>query len=372
MKRLLLLISAVLLVASGCGNINPNNDIIEPEEEGNKEVSIIPSHSLTDDQYKILLPYRPSAARGTITNQVTNRVDIDELEEGLRRHSTTVFSPEKYVFEEGQYLTEKFIYDLIDSLNPQISDKGDTDAKIEEHRNNPRVFSHILEQNFLERKENRVELVGVSIGIALKSVYRFQTELGGPYYYEEISEGEMIAEGEKIATAVLEAMREIDELSNVPIMIALFREEEQSSPVPGHFVQKTVIDKGETTINKWEKMNEEYILFPSNKAKEKYQNDYQKVKAFSEKIAQYFPNYVGVVGTGFYIDKELKRLSIEVPIEFFGKGEVIGFTQYAYGLVKEIFPTHYDIEVSVYSSDGSESLIYRNAGKEEPKVHIFH
>src|SRR5690606_556256 len=258
MKRMLFIMFAILLVISGCGRV-VEDDLVQPEEEGETEVSIIPSHAVEESQYKILLPFRPSAARGAITNQVANRVDIDELEEGLRRHSVSVFSPEKYVFEEGQYLTTDKIYELIDSLNPEIKDP----ANKKDHEENPRVFSHILEHNFLERKDNRVELVGVSIGIALKSVYRFQTETGGPYYYEEIPEGEMIAEGERIANAVLEEVRGIDELSNVPIMIALFQEEEQSSPVPGHFVQKAVIEKGATTVNKWEKINEEYILFPS-------------------------------------------------------------------------------------------------------------
>lgn len=95
------------------------------------------------------------------------------------------------------------------------------------------------------------------------------------------------------------------------------------------------------------------------------------MKAFSDKVAQYFPNFVGVVGRGFYVDNELSKLSIEIPIEFYGKGEVIGFTQYAYGLVKEIFGTHFDLEVYIYSSDGPESLIFRDAGEEEPGVHIF-
>src|SRR5699024_9846596 len=163
-KLIILLMSAVLLLAS-CSS-QRQDDVIQTEEETETEVSILPSHSLTEDQYKILLPYKPSAARGAITNQVTNRVDINELEEGLRRHSTSVFDPQDYVFEEGQYLDTDFIYSLIDSLNPDIS--GDS---VEEHRDNPRVFSHILEQNFLEVKEdNTAELVGVSIGIALKSV----------------------------------------------------------------------------------------------------------------------------------------------------------------------------------------------------------
>lgn len=369
MKKFLILIGCTLLILVGCTN-QKQDDIVQPEEdEGETEISIIPNYSLSEDQYKILLPYRPSLARGAITNQITNRVDIDELEEGLRRHSTEVFDPDKYVFEEGQHLKTDFIYSLIDSLNPKIKDSGNQD----EHRNNPRVFSHILEQNFLRKNDNNsVELVGVSIGISLKSVYRFQTEIGGPYYYEKIPQKEMLAEGKKIADEVLKEIRQLDGLQDIPIMIALFREEEQSSPVAGNFVAKTFVDKDENAIGKWENIDEEHILFPSTKANEKYYEDFQKVKLFSEKIAEYFPNYVGVVGEGFYIEKNLTKLSIEVPIEFYGKGEVIGFTQYTYGLVKEIFQTYYDVEVTVTSSAGTESLIYRKAGTDDPKVHIFH
>src|SRR5699024_7985045 len=99
---------------------------------------------------------------------------------------------------------------------------------------------------------------------------------------------------------------------------------------------------------------------------------YQKVKTLGEKIEDYFPNYVGVSGDGFYIDEDLTRMTLEIPIEFYGKGEVIGFTQYTYKQLKEIFPNHYDIEVSITSRDGPESLIYRKAGAEDPKVHIYH
>src|SRR5699024_896024 len=275
MKRLSLLLIILSLIISGCGNIL-QDDTIEPEEEGETEISIIPSHSLEENQYKILLPYRPSAARGSITNQITNRVDIDELEEGLRRHSTTVFSPEKYVFEEGQYLSTNKIFDLIDSLNPDIKDSSDK----KEHEKNPRVFSHILEQNFLERKENRVDLVGVSIGISLKSVYRYQTEVGGPYFYEDISKKEMIHEGEKIAQCALNETRETEGLGVRPVMLALFTAADQSSPVPCNFRQETVVDNGRQAIGKWEAINEDCVLFPARVAVDKYTIDHQAVKAF--------------------------------------------------------------------------------------------
>lgn len=371
MKRFTMLLSILLLLLTSCGTFE-REEIVQPEEEGSPEVSIIPSHSLAEDQYQILLPYRPSAARGAITNQITNRVDIDELEEGLRRHSVDVFSPEEYVFEEGQYLSTDKIFELIDSLNPKIKDQGSTKDNEKEHRNNPRVFSHILEQNFLKRKDDRVELVGLSIGIALKSVYRFQAEEGGPYLYEDISSSDQRKEGERIAEEILKEIRSMEELQNVPVMFALFSEAAQSSPVPGHFTQKTVVKKDESTIGKWETIHEKYVLFPSKQSRDDHASEHQKVRAFSDKIAEYFPNYVGVIGNGFYVDDDLKQLTIEVPIEFYGKGEILGFTQYAYGKMIEIFSNHYDIQISVFSSDGPESLIFRHAGEEEPTVHIFH
>lgn len=371
MKKISLFICCCLLVLASCSGKKEDN-IVQTEEETEQEVSIIPSYSLSEDQYKMVLPYRPSKARGAITNQITNRVDIDELEQGLRRHSTDLFDPKKYVFEEGQYLDTDFIYSLIDSLNPKVKEKDSKKEQIKEHRKNPRVFSHVLEQNFLKRnKDNTVDLAGVSIGIALKSVYRFQTETGGPYYYEDIPKSEMLKEGKKIAAQVLKDLREVEGLGKVPIMIALFREEAQSSPVPGDFVAKTVVKTGENEIDKWQTIDENHILFPSDEGKEKHNEDYQKVKSFGEKVAEYFPNYVGVAGEGFYIDKDLTRMTIKVPIEFYGKGEVVGFTQYAYKQLKEIFPNHYDIEVSITSSNGPESLIYRKAGEDEPKVHIY-
>src|SRR5699024_3754302 len=113
-------------------------------------------------------------------------------------------------------------------------------------------------------------------------------------------------------------------------------------------------------------------LMSSKKAKEKYYDDYQLVKSFGEDIAEYFPNYVGVVGEGFYVEEELRKLSFELPMEFYGKGEVIGFSQYTYGLIKEMFPEYYHLEAKITSHNKIESIIYREAGIEDPAVHILH
>lgn len=373
----MILIIALLLLASCSPKDNDQEEVVQENETEEQQTSIVPSYQLTDETYRIILPFQTSEARGVITNQMGNRVDIDELEEGLMRQSKEIFDPSELFYQEGQYFTKDQLFSLIDELNPTIDEEKieglKTEEKIEVHQKNPRYLSHILEQNYLKRNEddNTVELAGVSIGIALKSVYRFQTEIGGPPYYENISMDEMIEKGEEVAQAVVDQLKGIENFPNVPIMVALYREAEANSPVPGSFVSKTVVPAGKSKIDDWDRVNEKNVLFPSNEAKKDYTDDNEVISSFGNEIALFFPNYVGYVGKGFYINDELRKLTIEVPLEFYSKGEIIGFTQYAYGLIQDTFSKNYDLEVQITSSAGAEALIYREAGKEKPQVHIY-
>lgn len=366
----------LLLFLASCAPQDDQDEVLQEEEGAEQQTSIIPRNQLNEQTYRIILPYETSEARGVILNQMANRVDIDELEEGLIRHSKEVYDPEKYYFQEGQYIKSDELFSWIDELNPKLDndklEKMEKDEKIKTYRDNPRFLSHILEQNYLVRNEDSdsVSLGGVSIGIALKSVYQFQTETGGPSYYEEIPKGKMLEEGKKIAQDILEKLRQKEGLETVPIMIALFQEEEQNSPVPGNFVAKTFVSSGENSIGDWETINEENILFPSDEGQDKYLDDYEIINSFGNEIAEFFPNYVGIIGKGFYINEELQKLTIEVPIEFYGKAEVTGFMQYTYGLINDTFAKTFDLEVEVTSSNGVEGIIYRQAGEEEANIYI--
>lgn len=370
MKKLSIWLLGVLLFVTSCApDVNEEEVVQNDESDSKQETAIVPSYQLSEENYKMILPFEPGKARGVIVGQVANRLDIDEMEEGLRRQSKEVYDPKKYLFQEGQYIDEDTVLKWIDKLNPPKKEK----AKKKYFEDNPRYLSHILEQNYLVKKEDKsVELAGISIGIAMKSVYRFQTESGGPYYYESISKSEMLKEGNKIAQKVIKSIREIEGLEKVPVMMALYREEDQSSPVPGNFIAKTNVPSNSASIGDWDTIDEEYVLFPSDEGKKKYYEDQEIVTSFGKEIASYFPNYVGVIGEGFYINEELQKMTIEIPIEFYGKGEVVGFTQYAYGLVQDMFKDYYDLEIKITSSDKLESMIYRDAGADKPTVHIFH
>ncbi|WP_404457892.1 CamS family sex pheromone protein [Oceanobacillus kapialis] len=405
MKKWSICLLGTLLLITGCAP-DTEEEVVQNDEETEQETSIVPSYQLSEENYKMILPYEPSQARGVIVNQVANRMDIDEMEEGLRRHSKEVYDPSNYFFQEGQYLDEDTVYDWLGrkltksqleeaaqkeinrledaemtvneeqirknlqlGLNPAIPN----DENKEDHQENPRYLSHILEQNFLTKNEdNTVNLEGISIGLGMKSVYRYQTETGGPYYYQDISENEMMEQATAIAEKVVQRIRNMEGLENVPIMLAVYREQEQTSPIPGNYVAKTNIAGGKTSLGDWQNIDEQYVLFPSDAGKENFFEDHELVTSFGNEIAKYFPNYVGVVGEGFYINDELRKLTIEIPIEFYGKGEVIGFTQYAYGLVQDMFDNYYDLELKITSSEKVESTVYREAGADTPTVHIFH
>ncbi|WP_249871764.1 CamS family sex pheromone protein [Oceanobacillus saliphilus] len=366
MKKISVLLLCTLLFITGC--VQDTNEEVLQNDTTEQEISIVPRYQLSDENYRMILPYKTSQARGVIVNQMANRVDIDEMEEGLRRLSKEVYDPGELYFQEGQYLNTNTIYSWIDELNPIV----ESDSDEETYRENPRYLSHILEQNYMRHHEDQtVSLAGLSIGIAMKSVYRFQTEIGGPYFYENISEEVMLSQANEIAQTIVEEIRQMEGLMEVPIMIAIYQEAEQASPVPGNFVAKANIPGGSDTVDNWQSVNEENILFPSDEGREKYYEDQEIVSSFGNEIAQFFPNYVGLIGEGFYIDEDLQKLTIEVPLEFYGKAEVLGFTQYAYSLVQEMFPNYYDLEIKIISSQKMESLIFRNAGDESPTVHIF-
>ncbi|MCP8617856.1 CamS family sex pheromone protein [Salirhabdus salicampi] len=404
MKRFVTTIAAFLTIVAGCApTYETEEEIVQENEEQQNETAIVPKVNISDDYYRVILPYKqgkgegviyePSAARGVIVNQMANRFDIDEIETGLQRHATTYFSTNQYYFQEGQYLSANVIYDWLGrsmsdkqaeeyikknqnvkkenlqiGLNPPLEDDKDVEA----YREAPRYLSHILEHNYLSRTdENKVVLGGLSIALALKSSYRFQLEAGPDYYYEPIGTDEMVREGKQMAQTILERVRNMQSLQDIPVMIALYREQSHSSLVPGNFVAKTYVSAGDMTIDEWETVNEKYVLFPSKTAEREHYEDAVNVEDFKREVTKYFPNYIGVIGKGFYIDDELRQLKINIPIEFQGKAEVVGFTQYAYGLLVDIFPNYYDIEVTIESTEKQEALITRDAGEDEPFVYIY-
>ncbi len=388
MRKLSLLAFSLILLLSGCApNFQQEDSVVQTEDKKEKK-AIIPKYNISDNYYRTILPFEPGEARGLVVGNVNTRYDINEFETGLMRIAQHSFDPKTYLFREGQelkrntvrlWLNRKFTKAQLKEkglkeeenigLNPLIEDNVDFK---EGNNSNPIYLAHILEHDYLIKgDDNTVKLGGVVIGLALNTVHYYRTAIGEPYFEKEIDDKEIESEGKKIAQEVLKRLRATKGLKDVPITIALFKQQSRSSVVPGNFFAYTTAGKGNSAIDKWENVDERYFLFPSTDAQKLHREDVTAFLNFKQDVEKYFPNFNGVIGRAFYVGGQFQDLNITIPIQFYGKTEAIGFTQYVTGLVLDHFPNYISVSVSVTSVDGPEALIVRKANETEPFVHIY-
>lgn len=372
-KRLWMILSLIAVLGiAGCVP-TPDNEAEEAVQEDvgdhEEETVIIPSYQLQDNYYRTLLPFKPSASRGLIVNNLHTKYDIEEVEEGLLRLSTQQYPPEDHFFQEGQYITEEMATSWVgrksddneEGLNP--SSEGMSDDEIAQK--SPIYLSHIVEQNYLTMtKEDKVRIDGISIGLAMNSVYYARNGDDVSIPPKEIED-----QGMQMAEEIVQRLRKVEGLENVPIVVGLFKQESNNAIIPGNYFATAVSTKGKK-LSGWKKVDEAHAIFPSPESEEKYRDVNTSFLRFKQEIDNYFPSFVNVIGRGYYAGGTLRSLEIEVPIQFFSTSETIGFVQYLAGLIPKHLP-NVPIEVSITSINGPEALIVLEKDEEEPYVHIY-
>lgn len=408
--RIGMLLCCFSLILSGCSTSIKNSDKVVQESSKNKgEDAIIPKYSISNDYYKTILPFKPSKTRGAIVSNIDNRLDINEFELGLMRIVQDQYPTDEYLYQEGQLIDKKTVDSwLLRKYSPgQYKDKLDSLKKVDKHatlkneglnpikigtkvvvdsktnkkstkslteaqkaKAAPIYLNSILEQDYLKKQGKEVKIEGIAIGLAMNSVYYYEEEHGYPRELE-ISKEDMLNQGKAIAQEILTRLRGKSEFKNLPITFAIFRQQSRSSVVPGSYVAKATVSGNEGSIGGWDSINEKYYLFPSSAATADHRDDAMKMVNFKTDIENYFPNYTGVVGTGFYKDNELVQLKIDIPMQFYSKAEVIAFTQYVAGLMMDHFPSYLKVETNIFSANGQEALIVKEVNAKEPNVHIY-
>jgi protein involved in sex pheromone biosynthesis len=371
-RRLSLLACSLILLLSACSapNFQKQSDVVKTSKQSSGK-SIIPKYQISGNYYQTILPFEPGATRGMTVSNLNTRYDIDEFETGLQRVAQRRFSPSKYFFREGQELTSTVVQQWLDRKSPS-NPNGLNPTDTAGDNSTPMYLSQVLEHDYMVKDgNNTVKLGGVVIGLALNSVYYYQTVQYGPTYEKTISDQELTAQGKAMAQEILTRLRSMKDLKDIPITFALFKAQSKSSVIPGNFFAYNEVGDTSTSLGSWNSINEQYSLFPSTEAQSDHRDDLTAFTNFQQDVEQYFPNYNGVVGTAFYVDGQLQSLTINISIQFYGKTEAIGFVQYVTGLVVEHFPKYIAVTVNVNSVDGPEALIDRQANQSEPYVHIY-
>ncbi len=372
---------SLLLLLAGCApNFKRQEEVVQ-EKEDSKEEAIIPNYKISDKYYQTIVPVKQGETRGLVVQNLNTRLDINEFETGLMRVAQNTFNPDKYLFQEGQFLKRDVVSKWLKrKYTPQqLEERELTEADniglnpIDESGLNetPQYLSHILEHNYyVKNDEGKIKLAGVVIGLALNSIYYYKDDKD-IIRETEISHAELEKEGKRIAEEILKRVRGISELKEIPITIALFEQQSKKSVVPGNFFAYANADKDSAKLGDWAKIDEKYYQFPSSAATEDHREDVGSFLNFKQDVETYFPNFTGVIGRAFYSGGQLQELNIDIPIQFYGKAEGIGFLQYVTGLVIRHFPEYVSVQVSITSVSGPEALIVRKSGENKPFVHIY-
>lgn len=360
--------------------VDPNEpEIVDPDDgeegaegDGQESDSTIVEDQVNTDYYRPVITedgtYETSLNRG-ITTRLNSNINMKLFEEDLMRLSHEHFPTDTHYFQEGQYLPANLASTWIgrrsedneEGLNPESNGSTDPEERA------PNYLNSILEQNFYIQGENGLELSGVSIGLALNSVDYFPAYEQGPTLEQEIDTEELIQAGQEMADEIVSRMREIEGLGEVPIMVALYEQAPRDDLAGGVYVMQGISNNGSGSISSWNGIDEERLIFPLEGMQSAEGNMFAN---FQSEVQNFFPNLSGVTARVHYINQALASMEIDIMTQFYGKGEMIAFTQYL-NEATAYLPENVPMEIKVESLNGIEAFLQREGGEVEFNAHVF-
>ena len=401
MKRTIILLISTIFLLAACNN-NQKDNQSDKDQSGSKDSQntnqvkqIATDKNVQGDNYRTILPFKESQARGLLQDNMANSYNGEDFESGLLTLSKEVFPTNKYLYQDGQYLDKKTINAYLNpkytkkeidkmsekekkskkanenlGLNP--SHNGETDEeKIAEQ--SPAYLSNILEQDFYGNNDSKAKNIkGMTIGLAMNSVYYYQKEKDGETYSKKLDDKEIEKQGKQMASEMLSRLRENSDLKDIPIHFAIYKQSGQDSITPGEFIAGATADDGKTKINEWDTIKEKSALLPSSTAEDYNETLNNNLKQFNDNLQSYFSNFTQAVGKVKFVNKKPKQLTVDLPIDYYGQAETIGITQYVTEQAEKYFDNIDEYEIRIKDGNTPRALISKSKDVKEPQVHIYH
>src|SRR5690625_512170 len=374
-KKRWLILPVLLFFLSACNLSNEESTNPENQDETNENIqnnpNVVTRNQLGAEFYRPALDengrYQISNNRG-ITLSLNSGINISLFEKDLMRLSQEDFPTDSHFIQEGQNLSENSVKSWIaresednpEGLNPPDSGEGNDRV--------PRYLNSILEFDFFTESDNGLQLAGMSIGLALNTVDYYQAEQFGPTLAQEIPSEEVLNQGQSMANELLAQIRQIEGLENIPIMIGLYEQSAQDDLAGGVYIAQGSSANGSTTIDNWNMLNEERMIFPLEGSDSAEGNAFAN---FESEVESFFPTISGITARAHYIDNSLTTLSINIMTQFYGEGEMVAYTQYLKQSATTYLPGDLDIEIIVESPGNVEAFLKKDRTDSEYFSYVF-
>lgn len=403
----MILLITLLLVLVGCNVAPETPGEGTPNQSGSNEsqTNVVSQNQLGDGFYRPILTqdetYQTSNSRG-ITLRLNSGLNIALFEKDLIRLSQESFPTSEYFIKEGQVLSSETVNDwlsrassanleeevreelakeaeesevefseeeitaeinkrrLTEGLNPPQSGSGDDRV--------PNYLNSILELDFYHESDLNADIpAGISLGLAMNTV-DYYTDEDYTRFEQDISPEVALQQGQDMANEIIWRMRQMEGLENLPIQISIYEQSSRDDLGGGVYVAIGESLNGSSSIDNWETLDEERLIFPLEGSNSAEGNAFAN---FKSEIESFFPNLSGVTGRAHYIDEQLVSLSISVMTQFYGEQEIISFTQYLNQAALTYLPMALDVEIIVESPGNIEAFLKKSQTETEYFSYVF-
>ncbi len=372
-KKIIATLAATVFLLSACSDPTGESTTTDPANPTGKTTkTTTTSHQLSNDYYKTVVnngSYQISKTRGS-TLGLNSNFNLKAFETGLMSLSQLHFDTDNYYFQEGQYITDKMANNWLKRYSEE-NKKGlnpEDNGKDEPTERTPYYLNSVLEQDYMIKKEDKYALGGISIGLSMNAIDYYQKVEFGADYETKISRDELLKQGKVMADKIVQQLREIDGVGNVPIAVGIFEQTPKDSLAGGSFIIEAVSEKGTTKVGNWKALNQKKVIFP---LVEETSNELSNFENFKAEVENFFPNLSGVTAEASYTDEQLVKMKITINTQFYGESEIIGFTQYVADKATTFLPPNIPIEITIGSINGTESFMARKTGETKFYTHIF-
>ncbi|MGD8191825.1 CamS family sex pheromone protein [Brevibacillus ginsengisoli] len=316
--------------------------------------SISSTVDVNENYYSGLFPYKENKTRGMLSKLKSYRIDFSHLELGLMEIARETYKEDDYYFQEGQVIPANQVKAWLSSpsedpagLNPE---KGGN------------LLVNVLEHDYLDK--NSKKLSGIVLGLTLSPRYKDASGQDKMYSTDELR-----TKGEQLASHIVTKVHTL--APQIPMVVALYQVPDKSSTlVPGHFILTGTVNANESSVSKWQPIDEAYYLFPSDDVYKAYPQISLQYDKLMKQTQSFFGEYIGLTGVGRFMDGQLIEMNLTATAEYDSRTEVLQFTQYAATLIDQLFDKK--VQVNLYVQSVNKPLaIYIRPANGEGYMHIY-
>ncbi|MDO4912897.1 MAG: CamS family sex pheromone protein [Lactobacillus sp.] len=371
-KKIIPFLLFTALLTTACGRLK-DSDISNNATTTNQKAKSYQTTATGNDGYSVLLKngkYLTSPIAGLSGTTNAGSTDDRELERGLIDISKKIYSPNSFVFQEGQYISETTGSDWLGRYSKSNSTGLNPENKGKTHR--PRYLEQIVEQDYLTGSGQNYSIAGMSIGLGMNSTDYYQKTSGGPTYTASISKSDQRKYGEEYANIIVKRLRQKKALKNIPITVALYSKASEDSLTSGAYFAYGTADKNSSKITKWKRVSVKWQVLPTvGSAKAYNSQDSANFVNFKGAIQNYFPNISGVIGYLRYQDGKLAQENITITTQFYGYEQVQSFARLVLNTAKKYLSNDVPIEIQISSVNDVQAVVFKESSDSSYQLHIY-